>query len=170
MVRNLLVMQETRFQSLGWNDALERTWLFTPGLLPGLIPWTETGRLQSMGLQRLRHDWVTFVIWHGNNESLYWKQSMHLCSNDFQLGHFTYVDQWAEVGMGLSHNLTMYCKIPLTLWDSALCQGKNIPQIDINLPWVSEQQTLEPVKKCLSYQATWIQRIVLCLQKQQKPD
>ena len=37
------------------------------------------------------------------------------CSNDFQLGHFTYVDQWAEVGMGLSHNLKKYCKIPLTL-------------------------------------------------------
>ena len=30
----------------------------TPDFLPGKIPWTEEpGRLQSMGSQRVRHDW-----------------------------------------------------------------------------------------------------------------
>ena len=57
MVKNLLVMQETRVQSLGWNDALEKGMDIHSSTLAWRIPWTEeTGRLQSMGLQRLRHD------------------------------------------------------------------------------------------------------------------
>ena len=35
-----------------------RKWQLTPVYLPGRIPWTEECvRLQSMGLQRVRHDW-----------------------------------------------------------------------------------------------------------------
>ena len=60
MVKNLLLMQETRVPSLGWNDALEKGMAIHSSTLAWRIPWTEeTGRLQSMGLQRLRHDWVT---------------------------------------------------------------------------------------------------------------
>ena len=37
-----------------------RQWHPTPVLLPGKIPWTEEpGRLQSMGSQRVGHDWAT---------------------------------------------------------------------------------------------------------------
>ena len=37
-----------------------RAWQPTPVFLPGESPWTEEpGRLQSMGSQRVRHDWVT---------------------------------------------------------------------------------------------------------------
>ena len=37
-----------------------RKWQSTPVLLPGKIPWTEEpGRLQSMGSQRVGHDWAT---------------------------------------------------------------------------------------------------------------
>ena len=37
-----------------------RQWHRAPVLLPGRIPWMEEpGRLQSMGLLRVRHDWVT---------------------------------------------------------------------------------------------------------------
>ena len=37
-----------------------RAWQPTAVLLPGETPWTEEpGRLQSMGSQRVRHDWVT---------------------------------------------------------------------------------------------------------------
>ena len=40
-----------------------KEWLPTPVFLPGESPWTEEpGRLQYMGLQRVRHDWVTFSI------------------------------------------------------------------------------------------------------------
>ena len=35
-------------------------WQPTPVLLPGKFPWTEEpGRLQSIGLQRVGHNWVT---------------------------------------------------------------------------------------------------------------
>ena len=34
-----------------------------PLFLPGEIPWTEEpGRLQSMGLQRVGHDWATYTF------------------------------------------------------------------------------------------------------------
>ena len=36
-----------------------RAWQPTPVFLPGESPRTETGGLQSTGLQRVRHDWVT---------------------------------------------------------------------------------------------------------------
>ena len=42
------------FQSLGWKDSLEEEFLFWE------ISWTEEhGRLQSMELQRVGHNWVT---------------------------------------------------------------------------------------------------------------
>ena len=37
-----------------------RAWQPTPVLLPGESPWIEEpGRLQTMGLQRVRHNWLT---------------------------------------------------------------------------------------------------------------
>ena len=37
-----------------------RKWQPTPVFLPGKIPWTEEpGRRQSMGSQRVTHDWMT---------------------------------------------------------------------------------------------------------------
>ena len=53
---------------LNWR----RKWQPTPVLLPGKIPWTEEGgRLQSMGLQRVRHDWVTSLSFHFMFSKLY---------------------------------------------------------------------------------------------------
>ena len=47
-------------QSLSWEDTWEEGMATPPGFLPGESPWTEVpGRLQSMGLQRVRHDWAT---------------------------------------------------------------------------------------------------------------
>ena len=46
----------------GWDDPLQDGMAFLPGevFLPGESPWTEeTGGLQSMGLQRVGHNWVT---------------------------------------------------------------------------------------------------------------
>ena len=46
---------ETQVRSLGWEDPLE--WQLTLVFLPGELPWTEEPRgLQSIGLQRVRHD------------------------------------------------------------------------------------------------------------------
>ena len=57
MVKNAPAMQETWVRSLGQEDTLEEGMATTPVFLPGESPWTEEpGGLQSMGLQRVRHD------------------------------------------------------------------------------------------------------------------
>ena len=45
---------------LGWEDPLEKIMAALSSILAWRIPWTvEPGGLQSMGLQRIEHDWVT---------------------------------------------------------------------------------------------------------------
>ena len=57
MVNNLPVMQETRFQSLGREDPLEKGMATHSSILAWRIPWpVEPGRLQSMGAQRVGDD------------------------------------------------------------------------------------------------------------------
>ena len=52
-------MQETQVQSLCWEDLLEKEVATHFSFLTWEIPWTEEpGGLQSMGLQRVGHDWV----------------------------------------------------------------------------------------------------------------
>ena len=49
--------QETLVQSLGWEDPLEEEIATHSSILTWEIEWTEEpGGLQSMGLQRVRHD------------------------------------------------------------------------------------------------------------------
>jgi len=50
-------MLETWVRSLGQEDPLEKEMATHSSTLAWKIPWTEEpGRLQSMGLQRVRHD------------------------------------------------------------------------------------------------------------------
>ena len=57
MVKNLPAMQERRVPSLDQEDPLEEGMATHSSNLAGKIPWTEEpGGLQSMGLQRVRHD------------------------------------------------------------------------------------------------------------------
>ena len=57
MVKNLLAMQDTWVQSLGWEDPLGKEMAAHSSILAWRIPWTEEpGRLQSMELQRVGHD------------------------------------------------------------------------------------------------------------------
>ena len=58
IVKNLLAVQDIQVQSLGWEDPLEDGMATHSGILPWKIPWTkEPCRLQSMGSQRVRHNW-----------------------------------------------------------------------------------------------------------------
>ena len=55
-VKRLSAMQETRVQSLGWEDPLEKEMAAHSSILAWKIPWTvEPGRLPSMGSQRVRY-------------------------------------------------------------------------------------------------------------------
>ena len=52
-------MQETQVQSLGWEDSLEKDLAAHSSIFAWEIPWSEeSGGLQSMGSQPLRHKWT----------------------------------------------------------------------------------------------------------------
>ena len=47
-----------RVRSLDWEDPLKKEMAAHSSILAWEIPWTEEpGGLQSMGSQRIRHDW-----------------------------------------------------------------------------------------------------------------
>ena len=57
MVKRLPTMRETRVQSLGWEDLLEKEMATHSSTVAWKISWMEEpGRLQSMGSQRVGHD------------------------------------------------------------------------------------------------------------------
>ena len=60
MLKNLTALRELQVWFLGWEDALEKGMATHSSFLACRIPWTEEpGWLQSMGLQRIRHEWAT---------------------------------------------------------------------------------------------------------------
>ena len=60
VVKNPAAMQKMQVRSLDQADPLEKEMATCSNTLAWEIPWTEeTGGLQSMGSQRIRHDLVT---------------------------------------------------------------------------------------------------------------
>ena len=60
MVENLPAVQKTQVQSLGPEDALEKGMATHSSIFAHRIPWKEKrDELQSMGWQRVGHDWGT---------------------------------------------------------------------------------------------------------------
>ena len=73
-VKRLPTIWETRFQSLGGEDPLEKEMATHSNIFAWKIPWTEEpGRLQSMGSQRVGHDWAIslslFTFFHFEGHS-----------------------------------------------------------------------------------------------------
>ena len=60
MVKNLPAIQESWVQSLGQEDPLQKETATHFSILAWRIQWTEEpGGLQSMGLQKVGHNWAT---------------------------------------------------------------------------------------------------------------
>ena len=58
-LKHLSTMWETQVQSLGREDLLEKEMATHSSILAWKIPWTEEpGRVQSMGSQRVGHDFT----------------------------------------------------------------------------------------------------------------
>ena len=92
IVKNPLQFRRLRFYSWVGKIPWRREWQPTPVFLPGESTWTEEpGKLQSMGSQRIGHDWATkhtHMLGGGANSPLsytYWKKSLFLIliQNDF---------------------------------------------------------------------------------------
>ena len=72
--------RETWVQSLGWEDPLEKEMAIHSSSIAWKIPWTEEpGRLQSMGSQRVGHNWGLHLY--------YTNKQTETQSKYFRVGH-----------------------------------------------------------------------------------
>ena len=68
MVKNVPAIGETRVWSLGWEDPLEKGMAAAAAATQSSIltwrsPWSEEpDRLQSTGLKRVKHDWLSHLL------------------------------------------------------------------------------------------------------------
>ena len=64
MIKNMPITQGTQVWSLGQEDSLEKRMASHSSILAWRSPWTEEpGGLQSMGPQRVGHDWAINTIY-----------------------------------------------------------------------------------------------------------
>ena len=104
-VKRLSTMRETWVRSLGWEDPLEKEMATHSSTIAWKIPWTEeTGRLQSMGLQRVGHNWVTslsFSLWLflDSNYSCCWKET----SSDWEQPPKCWQNGWLHIAWRIGY-------------------------------------------------------------------
>ena len=93
----------------GFNPSIPwRTWQPTPVFLPGESPWTEEpGGLQSTGLQRVRHDWVTkhmLITWHLESSIAWFQPQVCLLPVPVNLTSTLDLDLWLGPTLRVSVN------------------------------------------------------------------
>ena len=70
-VKNPPAIQGTQVRSQGQEDSLEKTMATHTSIFAWRIPWSEEhGGLQSMGSQRVGHDWMTNTLSFSRKSSL----------------------------------------------------------------------------------------------------
>ena len=134
MVKNLSVTQETRVQSLGWEDSLEKELANHSSILAWRIPWTkETGGIQSMGWQSRTQcsDWTTTTL--GSNARLHYSLCCSNCPS------FVYWELLPFAPMSLEHTLLL-CLLNIsfisgTIWCSIFI---------LNIPFPALQPAISP--------------------------
>ena len=79
-------MQETQVQSLGWEDPLEEGIETHSSIFAWWVPWMkEFDCLQSIGLQRIEHDWVNYTSTHFTGRT-----------NELNFKILKYVENWGK--------------------------------------------------------------------------
>ena len=150
-VKRLPAMRETKVRSLGWEDPLEKEMATHSSILAWRISWIEEpGGLQSMGLQRVGHDWVT---------------SLHFCMKYLMHG----ISNFLEEISSLSHSIVFlyffvlntkeaFCISACHSWNSAfkwiylsfsLCLWLLFSQLFVRPP----QTTILPI--CIYFSWGW---------------
>ena len=119
MVKNPPAMRESWVWPLGWEDPLEEGTATHSSILAWRIPWT----IQSIGSQKVRHDWMTFIHTHAHKFS------------------------WALAPKQTTPVLFLYvpycCQLPClikTLWDTETVLGiHNVKQLIFFLRWTTQE-------------------------------
>ena len=111
-------MQLIQVQSLGGEDPLEKEMATHSSILAWRIPWTEElGRLQSMGSQRVGHNWATKTHTPGEGNG---NPSQYSC-----LGSPTHRGVWRATAHGASKSRTQLSKHTHT---HLLCPNLTLPE------------------------------------------
>ena len=100
--------QETQVQSLGQEDPSEKEMATHFCTLAWKIPWMEEpGGLQSMGLQRVKHDWATslHLAYKENQGFLGGSVVKNLAAN---AGDSSWIPGWGRSPRGRNGNLFQY--------------------------------------------------------------
>ena len=128
--KNLLAMQETWVQSLGWKVTLEKGMATHSSILAWRIPWTEeSGGLQSMGLQRVRQDQET------NTFTFYFKEEKQVAIESLKL---FYLKNYHETKKYLYIKLFCILYIFQTMGYCIIMTSKSTYKIlDFSLYWIS---------------------------------
>ena len=109
MVKRLPAMRETWVRFLGREDPLEKEMAIHSSTLAWKIPWTEEpDRLQSMGLQRVGHDWATSLHFV-NILNIMIKNIIKLLKLDYTVTIISYLLTWMSL-----------CVVGIPLWVSAI--------------------------------------------------
>ena len=98
-LKHLPPMQETRVQSLGQEDPLEKEMVTHSSILAWRIPWMEKhGRLQTTGSQRVGHNWATSLSLFYKLEGILRPCSVSFCKWELLLAiysdYFHYLSLW----------------------------------------------------------------------------
>ena len=138
MVKNLPAIQETRVPSLGQEDPLEKGMATHSSIFAWRISWTEEpGRLQSMGSERVGHDWAM-------NTSLQINEKLH--SDLIYIGYNAMYIGLLCVNLLLSHQIWYkllwivdWCKPQNRVCTSHISKGRRKPwwKPHQKLPWYS---------------------------------
>ena len=116
-VKNLTVMRKTLVPSLGREDLLEKDMATHSNILAWRIPWTEEpGGLQSMGSQRVRHNWVTntFTLQLGFPGGASGKESTCQCRRCKRLGFDPWIRKIPLQEEMAAHSSILTWEIPWT--------------------------------------------------------
>ena len=135
-------MQETRVWPLGQEDPLQKGMATHSNILAWRIPWTEnSGSPQSMGSQRVRHNWETntscHLTYYGNHHGVSSKSQ-----NSYHLAISYHIQR-------LFHFWKFTCRKQNTNWK--IHMHSNVPYIFYNSQYIEES----PVHKEQCCTGTW---------------
>ena len=100
--KNLSLKQEIRVPSLDKEDPLEKGMAAHSTILASRLPWTEqTGRIQSLWSQRVRHNWEA--------NTGFQQESAHRCDGAKLRGNLRKLGKWFPKAKAISFIHFPYC-------------------------------------------------------------